>query len=51
MLAGVAGAAEVRVTLEIWPEMIHAWPLFHRQLAAGRQAIEQAGAFIRAALA
>ncbi|MFI5019102.1 MAG: alpha/beta hydrolase, partial [Dongiales bacterium] len=51
MLAGVAGAADVRVTLEIWPEMIHAWPLFHRQLTGGRKAIEHAGAFIRAALA
>jgi epsilon-lactone hydrolase len=51
MLAGVAGAADVRITLEIWPEMIHAWPLFHRQLTGGRKAIEHAGAFIRAALA
>ena len=51
MLAGVAGAADVRSTLEIWPEMIHAWPLFHRQLSGGRKAIEQAGTFIRAALA
>jgi acetyl esterase/lipase len=48
MLAGVAGAADVRVSLEIWPEMIHAWPLFHSHLAAGRCAIERAGAFIRA---
>jgi Esterase/lipase len=38
------GRADVRVTLEIWPEMIHAWPLFHRQLSGGRKAIEQAGA-------
>ena len=49
LLAGVAGAADVRVTLEIWPEMIHAWPLFHQQLAAGRKAIAHAAAFIRAA--
>src|SRR5262249_46815413 len=47
MLAGIAGAADVRVTLEVWPEMIHAWPLFHRQLAGGRKAIERAGAYIR----
>jgi monoterpene epsilon-lactone hydrolase len=46
-LAGVAGAAEVPVTLEIWPEMIHAWPLFHQELAAGRRAIEHAAQFIR----
>jgi epsilon-lactone hydrolase len=48
LLAGVAGAADVRVTLEVWPDMIHAFPLFHEQLAAGRRAIERAGAFIRA---
>ena len=47
-LANVAGAAGVAVTLEIWPDMIHAWPLFHQQLTAGRQAIARAGAFIRA---
>ena len=46
-LANVAGAADVVVTLEIWPDMIHAWPLFHQQLTAGRHAIASAGAFIR----
>jgi acetyl esterase/lipase len=51
MLAGVAGAADVRITLEIWPEMIHAWPLFHHQLAAGRKAIQRGAAYIREALA
>jgi len=47
MLAGIAGAADVPVTLEVWPEMIHAWPIFHRQLTGGRKAIERAGAYIR----
>ena len=28
-LARVAGAADVRVDLQIWPEMIHVWHLFH----------------------
>jgi acetyl esterase/lipase len=46
-LANVAGAADMRVTLEIWPEMIHAWHLFYQQLAAGRRALENVGAFIR----
>lgn len=46
-LASVAGAADLAVTLEIWPDMIHAWPLFHQQLTAGRHAIARAGAFIR----
>jgi hypothetical protein len=27
--------------------MIHAFPLFHQQVAAARRAIERAGAFIR----
>jgi monoterpene epsilon-lactone hydrolase len=48
-IAGRAGAAGVRVTLEIWPNMIHAWPLFHQQLTDGRRAIAAAGAFIRTA--
>ena len=47
MLARAAGAAEVDVTLEVWPEMIHAWPLFHAHLAAGRRAIARAAAFLR----
>jgi acetyl esterase/lipase len=45
--AAVAGAAEVRVTLEIWPHMIHAWPLWNARLADGRHALASAGAFIR----
>jgi epsilon-lactone hydrolase len=48
-LAARAGAADVRVTLEVWPRMIHAWPLFHQQLTDGWRAIATAGAFIRAA--
>jgi monoterpene epsilon-lactone hydrolase len=46
-LAGAAGAAGVRVTLEVWPDMIHAWHLFYPQLADGRRALAQVGAFIR----
>jgi len=38
----------VRVDLQIWPEMIHVWHLFHPELSAGRRAIEEAGSFIRA---
>lgn len=48
-LAAVAAEADVRVTLQAWPDMIHAWHLFHPQLAAGRQSLAEAGAFIRAA--
>jgi len=46
-LAAVAGAAGVRVTLEVWPDMIHAWHLFYQQVAAGRRALASVGAFIR----
>jgi len=45
--AAVAGAADVRVTLEIWPHMIHAWPLWNAHLDAGRRALANAGAFIK----
>src|SRR6266849_2635792 len=47
-LAKVAGAADVRVDLQIWPEMIHVWHLFHPELKAGLRAIEQGGSFVRA---
>ena len=49
-LAAVAGAAEVPVTLEIWPRMIHAWPLWNAGVEAGRRALRSAGAFIRSNL-
>ena len=45
--ARAAGLADVPVTLEIWPHMIHAWPKWNARLADGRRALEQAGAFIR----
>lgn len=50
-LAGVAGAADVRVTLQVWPNMIHAWHLFYSQLTDGRRALAEVGAFVRGALA
>ena len=46
-LAGEAGAQDVSVRLEIWPRMIHAWPLWHRHLESGRRALANAGAFLR----
>jgi epsilon-lactone hydrolase len=49
-IARRAGAVDVRVNLEIWPHMIHAWHLWAAQLEAGRRAIASAGAFIRAHL-
>jgi epsilon-lactone hydrolase len=47
-IAQRAGAADVRINLEIWPHMIHAWHLWATQLEEGRRAIASAGAFIRA---
>jgi epsilon-lactone hydrolase len=47
-LAKVAGAADVRVDLQIWPEMIHVWHLFHPELSAGRRAIREGAVFVRA---
>jgi epsilon-lactone hydrolase len=49
-LAKIAGAADVGVDLEIWPEMIHVWHLFHPELDAGRRAIAKGGAVVRAHL-
>jgi len=45
-LAAVAGTADVRLTLEIWPNMIHAWPLWNAHLEPGRRALASAGEFI-----
>ena len=48
--AAAAGAADVSVTLEIWPHMIHAWPMWNAGLKPGRSALAHAGAFMRAHL-
>ena len=45
--AAAAGEADVPVTLEIWPNMIHAWPVWNARLEPGRRALANAGAFIR----
>ena len=44
--AAAAGAADVAVTLEIWPHMTHAWHMWNAHLDAGRRALASAGAFI-----
>lgn len=46
--AAAAGAANVAVTLEIWPNMIHAWMMWNARLADGRRALEHAGRFNQA---
>jgi acetyl esterase/lipase len=47
-LAKSAGAADLRVDLQIWPEMIHVWSLFHPELDAGRHALSAGAAALRA---
>jgi epsilon-lactone hydrolase len=46
-LAAAAGEADVSVTLEIWPHMTHAWPIWNARLEPGRRALAHAGAFLR----
>ncbi len=49
-LVARAGDANVRAILSVWPEMIHVWHLFHSRLRDARAAINEAGAWMRAAL-
>jgi epsilon-lactone hydrolase len=37
----------VRVSLDIWPDMIHAFTLFYQQVAMARLALDQVAAFLR----
>jgi len=46
-LAAAAGAADIPVTLEVWPHMIHAWMMWNARLTDGRRALQNAGSFIR----
>ena len=48
--AAATGAADVETTLEIWPNMIHAWPMWNAGLDEGRRALAHAGGFMRARL-
>jgi len=46
-VAARAKAAEVKVTLEVWPEMIHVWQAFASFLPEAQEAIEVIGKFFR----
>jgi acetyl esterase/lipase len=46
-IAERARAAGVKVTLEVWPEMIHVWQLFASFLPEGQQAVDGIGKFFR----
>jgi acetyl esterase/lipase len=45
--ARALGLADADVTLQVWPDMIHAWPMWNARLTEGRQALEQMGEFVR----
>jgi acetyl esterase/lipase len=45
--ARALGLADVSVTLQVWPHMIHAWAMWNAKLTEGRQALEQMGEFVK----
>jgi acetyl esterase/lipase len=45
--ANHAAMAGVEVRLHVWPEMPHAWPLFHVFIRAGLAAIDEAAGWMR----
>lgn len=45
-LAGRLAAGDVKVRLSVYPQMIHAWPIWYHRLTEGRRALTEAGAFI-----
>ena len=49
-LTRAAGLADVRVRLEIWPNMFHIWPNYHPVLVQGRQGVVEAGKLLREAV-
>ncbi len=49
LLARKAGASDVVVELQIWPEMIHVWHIFFPMLSAARRAIAAGGSFLATA--
>jgi len=49
-LAARAAAHDVDVTLRVWRDMIHVWHLFAPMLSEARDAIDEAGRFLRARL-
>lgn len=45
-LAAALARADVAVTCEVWPHMIHAWPVWNAGLADGRKALMRAAEFM-----
>lgn len=50
-LAERASLAGTSVQLEVWPGMVHVWQAFAFMLPEGRAALDQAGGFLRKAMA
>jgi len=46
-LTAALGDTDVPVTLEVWPHMIHAWPIWNAHLEPARRALASAGTFLR----
>lgn len=46
-VARAAGHAGVQVRLDVWPDMVHVWHAFGFMLTAGRDAIADAGRFLK----
>ena len=46
-LAGLAREAGVEIQMDVWDDMVHVWHLFAPILPEGKQAISQAGEFIK----
>jgi acetyl esterase/lipase len=42
-----AGRCDVYARLEIWPNMVHSWPLYHSMIGDGMKAIQAGAAFLR----
>jgi acetyl esterase/lipase len=51
VFASRAAMSGIEVKLHVWPEMPHAWPLFHPFIRAGLAAIAEAGQWVQHRLA
>ena len=47
MLAETAKKYGVRVVFEEWPEMVHVWHMFYKQLTEARLALTKIGVFVQ----
>jgi epsilon-lactone hydrolase len=45
--ASRASLAGLEISMQVWPEMPHSWPMFHPIIRAGLSAIDEAGQWMR----